>query len=133
MWNYVNLQLVNYLLCWQDSIALKGRVVPQEVRDKLSKNSPKPFLGRHHTEESKSKNALAHMGKQYHLGHKHSDEAKRKMSEAKKGKPLSEKQKAQLERLHNQTRGSKRTPEQIEHMRQAYQNRRNKFETCNKQ
>ena len=55
------------------------------------------------------------------------------MSEAKKGKPLSEKQKAQLERLHNQTRGSKRTPEQIEHMRQAYQNRRNKFETCNKQ
>ena len=84
MWNYVTLQLVNYLLCWQDSIALKGRVVPQEVRDKLSKNSPKPFLGRHHTEESKSKNALAHMGKQYHLGHKHSDEAKRKMSEAKK-------------------------------------------------
>lgn len=91
-----------------NSIALKGRIVPQEVRDKISKNNAKAFLGKHHTEESKRKNALAHIGKQYHLGHKHSEETKRKMSEAKKGKPLSDAQKAQLERLHNSMRGRKR-------------------------
>lgn len=114
-----------------NSIALKGRTVSQEVRDKISKHNAKAFSGKRHTEEAKRKNSLAHIGKQYHLGYKHSDETKRKMSEAKKGKPLSEKQKAQLERLHNKNKGSKRTPEQIERMRQVYQSRRKSLETCN--
>ena len=69
-----------------NSIALKGRTVPQEVRDKISKHNAKPFLGKHHTEEAKRKNAEAHKGKQYHLGHKHSDETRQKMRLAKLGK-----------------------------------------------
>lgn len=69
-----------------NSIALKGRTVPQEVRDKMSKSGGKSFLGKHHTEEAKRKNAEAHMGKKYHLGHKHSEEAKEKMRLAKLGK-----------------------------------------------
>lgn len=91
-----------------NSIALKGRTVPEEVRKKISEHSARPMLGKHHTEETKRKNAEAHYGKQYHLGYKHSDETKKKMSEAKKGKPLSEKQKAQLERLHKSNTGRKR-------------------------
>ena len=69
-----------------NSIALKGRTVPQEVRDKISRSSGKSFLGKHHTEEAKRKNAEAHIGNKYHLGHKHSEEAKEKMRLAKLGK-----------------------------------------------
>lgn len=102
-----------------NSIALKGRTVPEEVRKKISEHSAKPFLGKHHTEEAKRKNSEAHKGKQYHLGYKHSEEAKLKMSLAKRGKPLSDAQKAQLERLHKHNAGLKRTPEQIENIKMS--------------
>lgn len=79
--------------------ALTGRHLPEEVKRKISaSNKGKP--GRPQTEEAKRKNALAHMGKQYHLGYKHSKESRKKMSLAKLGKPLTEAQKAQLDRLH---------------------------------
>lgn len=109
-----------------NSIALKGRTVPQEVRDKIRKNSKKPFLGRHHTEEAKRKNSEAHKGKKYHLGYKHSEETKRKMSEAKKGKPLSTAQIEQLKRLHQHNTGMRRTPEQIENIKQGKINAKTK-------
>lgn len=105
-----------------NSIALKGRHVPEEVRKKISEHSSKPFLGKHHTEEAKRKNSEAHKGKKYHLGHKHSDDTKRKMSEAKKGRPLSEAQKLQLAKLHAYNKGSKRTLEQIENIKQGIYN-----------
>ena len=109
-----------------NSISLKGRTVPDEVRKRISEHSTRPFLGKHHTEEAKKKNALAHIGKQYHLGFKHSDETKKKMSEAKKGKPLSEAQKAQLDRLHKHNSGLKRTTEQIENIKRGQKNGSNR-------
>lgn len=41
-----------------------------------------PMLGKHHSEESKEKNRIAHLGK------KHSEEAKNKMSESRKGENI---------------------------------------------
>lgn len=94
-----------------NSIVLKGRTVPQEVRDKISVHNARGFLGKHHTEESKHKMSESLKGNKAHLGHKHSEEAKRKMSLAKKGKPLSEAQKAQLERLHKSIKGRRKNVE----------------------
>lgn len=96
-----------------NSIALKGRTLSPEMRKKISEHNAKPFLGKHHTEEAKRKNALAHMGNQYHLGIKHSEETRQKMSEAKRGKPLSEAQKAQLDRLHELMRNRRLSCENI--------------------
>lgn len=65
-------------------------------------------LGNHPSEDMNRRNALAHVGKQYHLGFKHSEETRKKMREAKLGKPLTEAQKAQLRRLHTSMKGFKR-------------------------
>lgn len=72
-----------------NSVALRGRTLPEEVKEKL-RGKPSAMKGRHHTEEAKRKNALAHMGKQYHLGHKASDESRNRMSVSHKGQVLSE-------------------------------------------
>lgn len=62
--------------------------------DKYHSNDPEYgyniALGSYHAEESKRKNALAHIGKQYHLGFKASEESRKRMSEAHKGVKLSE-------------------------------------------
>lgn len=64
--------------------------------DKYHSNNPEYgyniALGSYHADESKRKNALAHIGKQYHLGFKASEESRKRMSEAHKGKKLSEKE-----------------------------------------
>ena len=75
---------------------------PEAVRKMaLTKIGKKYFLGRKHTEESKEKNRIAHLGK------KSSEETRRRQSESLKGKVP-----------HNL--GKKHTPEHIEKMRASY-------------
>lgn len=78
-----------------NSVALKGRKLPEEVKAKLRGKSS-AMKGKHHTEEAKRKNSEAHKGKQYHLGHRASDEARKRMSESHKGHTLSEENKLSL-------------------------------------
>lgn len=52
----------------------------------ISKKGQVPWIkGKSHSEESKEKNRIAHMGNTYNKGRKHSDESKKNMSEAHKG------------------------------------------------
>ena len=74
-----------------------GKKLPEGTGNKISiANKGKfigtknPFFGKHHTEEAKEKNRLAH------LGHKKSEETLKKMSLAMRGKRLSEETKKKL-------------------------------------
>lgn len=78
-----------------NSVALKGRKVPEEVKAKL-RGKPSAMKGKHHTEEAKRKNSEAHIGNQYHLGYTVSDESRKRMSESHKGQILSEENKLNL-------------------------------------
>ena len=84
-----------------------------EARDKMSvgiklwhKEHKNPFLGRHHSEESRARMSLAHrgkklsfktrrkmslrmLGKRYSLGYHHTEEAKRRIGRAAKGNKYS--------------------------------------------
>lgn len=75
-----------------NSIALKGRIIPDETRKKMSiaKKGNKNCLGLKHTKETKRKMSKAHKGK------KLSEKIKQKMSERMKGNKMSEKTKEKL-------------------------------------
>ena len=51
-----------------------------------NKGKQSRMKGKHHTQESKRKNAIAHIGNKNCLGKKHTEETKRRISENKKGK-----------------------------------------------
>lgn len=66
----------------------KGKVMPDEVRNKISEaNKGKfvgdnhPMYGRRHTDEAKEKIGLASLGNTYSLGHKHTEDLKDQRSE----------------------------------------------------
>lgn len=85
---------------------LKGRVVSEETREKISEGNKgyKKFLGKHHSEQTKKKLSEILKGNKYCLGRKRSEDEKRKISETMKGrkvpwvlgKHLSEKTKEKL-------------------------------------
>ena len=65
------------------------------------------FSGMKHTEESKEKNRMAHLGKPTTTGYKHTEETKKKISEKKKGstgfwngKNMSEEHRTKLSKSH---------------------------------
>lgn len=73
---------------------LKDRIVPVEIREKLSKRmkgKPSPLAGKKHTKEAKEKMRLAKLGKRGigMTGKKHSEETKKKLSQRFKGKHFS--------------------------------------------
>lgn len=70
------------------SEALKGRIVTEETKRKLSEASKgnTSFRGHKHTEESKQKMREASMGNTSRLGKKHTEESKQKMREAKRNR-----------------------------------------------
>ena len=103
----------------------KGKILSEETRKKMSENhwdcsgENHPMFGKHHSEETKKKNADSHKGKQSpNKGKPMSEEQKRKISESKKnisdetrkkmseshkgkpapnkGKPMSEEQKKKI-------------------------------------
>jgi very-short-patch-repair endonuclease len=86
-----------------------------------------PFFGRHHTEEAKEKNRLAHLGK--HGPHKggwhHTKESKEKISKTLRGRPSPNKGKVRSESVKEKIRiantGKRRSPESIERYRKANQ------------
>ena len=105
-----------------NSIALKGRTIPYEVKQKISKSlsgenhylygkSPKP--------ESIEKMRQKQIGNTYHLGCKATDEQRKHMSEAHKGLPLTQKQLDNLHKIHQSNRGKPRSDETKQKMRLA--------------
>lgn len=84
-----------------------GRVVSEETKRKQSQ-SRMGHKGTPRTEEQKKAQSLRMMGKQYNLG--------------RKGYKLSEETKAKMSKSHmgnHYAKGSKRTPEQIQHLRET--------------
>ena len=70
-----------------------GKVIPQEVREKISKNNAKGFLGKTHSEETRKKLSTYASTR---TRRPHSEETKMKMSLASKGKPKSKEHKEKL-------------------------------------
>lgn len=82
-----------------------GRAWSAVMREKMTgkfSGVANPFYGKKHTDETKAKNASAHIGKQTTLGRKMSADQKAKISDAKRGRKLSisqETRKMQSERM----------------------------------
>ena len=109
-----------------NSIALKGRKVPEEVKVKL-RGKHSAMKGKHHTEEAKRKNSEAHKGKQYHLGYKVSEASRKRMSDSHKGQILSEKNKlALLEACANARKDPEKEAQRREKIRQAHLGKKKK-------
>ena len=93
------------------SEALSGRVLPDEVKQKLKgRKSPKAMLGKKHSAETKqkmSKSAIGRIG--YWDGKTHSEDTKQKMAEAKLGKPLSEETKQKMSKPKSELTRQKMT------------------------
>ncbi len=71
---------------WKRKVSekLKGRIVSQSTREKISQanmGEKHPMWGKHHTEETRRKMSISHIGRE-----QHSEETRRKISEANKGK-----------------------------------------------
>lgn len=97
----------------------------KKSRKKMSKNNPRPFLGRKHSDETKKimsilkkgiplseehKRKLSENSARTFLGKKHTEETKNKMSKAKKGIPLRQEHRDKISKANT---GKKKTPEMI--------------------
>lgn len=61
-------------------LKMKGRTIPTSVKEKISENSARPMLGKHHSQEVRDKISKSNMGK------KQTTETKKKISKAVSGK-----------------------------------------------
>ena len=107
---------------YANSIALKGKTLPIEVRQKISKSlsgKNNPNYGKSPSPESIEKMRQKQLGNTYHLGFKATDEQRKRMSEAHKGLPLTEAQIENLKKIHGTNRGKSRTEETKQKIRLA--------------
>ena len=104
----------------------KGKIIPKETREKLSKAGK----GRKQTEEHSRNKTESRIRNGYT---QHSEETRKKMSDHRQNTPLTDAQKEVLRKMSENNKGKKswnsgkktgpRTPEQIENMRKAQQER----------
>lgn len=110
-----------------NSIALKGRKIPDEVKAKISKSlsgENSPMYGKHPKPESIEKMRQKQIGNKYHLGCKATEEQRKRMSEAHKGLPLTQKQLDNLHKLHESRRGKHHSEETKQKIREAHLGRK---------
>ena len=78
----------------------KDKTFSEEHKRKLSENSSRYFLGKHHTEKSKSIMSQKAVGNKRCLGRILSEETKNKISEAEKGKVITDETKVKMSLAH---------------------------------
>jgi hypothetical protein len=99
----------------------------EEVRTKfieLVKQREPSFKGKKHTEESKLKNRLAHLGKKTWIGKSHSEESKKKMSISAKGRKLSDDTK---KKMSNSKKGIKLSDDTKKKMSESSKGENNNY------
>lgn len=94
----------------------KGKKVPKEILDKIKrKTGPNIKLrGKTHSDESKKRMSLSHIGIRRNVGVPFTDDRKKKISESKKGKAPPNKGKPGLKGNLNGMYGKKHTQESIQ-------------------
>lgn len=106
-----------------NSVALKGKILPDNVKQKISialSGENHPMYGKHQPKDAVDRMREKQLGNTYHLGCKATDEQRQRMSDAHKGLPLTESQKENLKKIHESNKGKPRSEETKQKIRAAH-------------